>query len=84
MPDREKYYDRPGRFGAHNILEYLLAERPWKNPAFLTYFNAGLRAVDASDALDPKKVGYYVPVLPAARRPFSRTTSAPTSTAACT
>jgi hypothetical protein len=25
MPEREKYYDRPGRFGAHNILEDLPA-----------------------------------------------------------
>jgi hypothetical protein len=65
MPDREKYYDRPGRFGAHNILEHLPAEGPWKDIVFLTYFNAGLRAVDVSDPFDPKEVGHYVPALPA-------------------
>ena len=26
MPDREKYFNRPGRYGAHNILEHLPAE----------------------------------------------------------
>ena len=32
---------------------------------FLTYFNAGLRAVDVSDPLHPKEVGCYVPENPA-------------------
>ena len=64
MPDREKYYDRPGRFGAHNILENLPAEGPWKDIVFLTYFNAGLRAVNVSDPLHPKEVGCYVPERP--------------------
>jgi hypothetical protein len=64
MPDREKYYDRPGRFGAHNILENLPADGPWKDIVFLTYFNAGLRAVNVSDPLHPKEVGCYVPEQP--------------------
>ena len=64
MPEREKYFERPGRFGAHNILENIPSEGPWKDLVFLTYFNAGLRAVDVSDALHPKEVGYYVPALP--------------------
>jgi hypothetical protein len=64
FPDREKYFDRPGRFGAHNILENIPAEGPWSNLVFLTYFNAGLRAVDVSDPLRPKEVGCYVPEVP--------------------
>ncbi len=32
---------------------------------FLTYFNAGLRAVDVSDPLRPVEVGCYVPETPA-------------------
>jgi len=63
MPDRDKYFDRPGRYGAHNILENIPAEGPWKDLVFLTYFNAGLRAVDVSDPLQPKEVGCYVPAL---------------------
>ena len=64
FPDRETYYDRPGRFGAHNVLEYMPAEGPWKDLVFVTFFNAGLRAVDVSDPLVPREVGHYVPPLP--------------------
>jgi len=64
FPDREKYFNRPGRFGAHNILENITTEGPWANIVFLTYFNAGLRAVDVSDVLRPKEIGCYVPELP--------------------
>ena len=64
FPDREKYFERPGRFGAHNILEDIPAEGPWANLVFLTYFNAGLRAVDVSDPLRPREVGHYVPQTP--------------------
>jgi hypothetical protein len=64
FPDREKYFNRPGRFGAHNILENITTEGPWANIVFLTYFNAGLRAVDVSDVLRPKEIGCFVPELP--------------------
>lgn len=63
IPDRQKYYDRPGRFGAHNILENIPTEGPWANTVFLTYFNAGLRAVDVSDVLQPREVGCFVPAM---------------------
>jgi hypothetical protein len=64
FPEREKYFNRGGRFGAHNILENITSEGPWANIVFITYFNAGLRAVDVSDVLRPKEVGCYVPALP--------------------
>ena len=64
FPDRDKYFNRGGRFGAHNILENIQTEGPWANLVFLTYFNAGLRAVDVSDPLRPKEVGCYVPETP--------------------
>ena len=67
FPEREKYFDRPGRFGAHNILENIPGEGPWKDLVFLTYFNAGLRAVDVSDVLQPKEVGCFVPAIPEGR-----------------
>lgn len=61
MPDRDQYLDRGKRFGAHNILEYKPGQNPWPNIIFLTYFNAGLRAVDVSDPFYPAEVGYFVP-----------------------
>jgi hypothetical protein len=64
MPEREKFFSLPGRYGAHNVLEYMPADGPWKDLVFLTYFNAGLRAVDVSDPLHPEEVGHYVPALP--------------------
>jgi hypothetical protein len=67
FPDRAKYFDRPGRFGAHNVLEDMPAEGPWKDLVFLTYFNAGLRVVDVSDVLRPKEAGYFVPDVPEGR-----------------
>jgi hypothetical protein len=64
FPEREKYWDKPGRFGAHNIVEKIESDGPWANLVFLTYFNAGLRVVDVSDPLLPKEVGFYVPETP--------------------
>src|ERR1700680_4328529 len=64
FPDRDKYFQRPGRFGAHNIVEVIATEGPWANLVFLTYFNAGLRAVDVRDPLRPVEVGCYVPETP--------------------
>lgn len=61
IPEREKYFDRPGRFGAHNILEDIPTGGPWKDLVFLTYFNAGLRVVNVSNPFHPTEVGYYVP-----------------------
>ncbi|MFT8244994.1 LVIVD repeat-containing protein [Roseomonas sp. BN140053] len=63
FPEREKYFHRGGRFGAHNILENIPGEGPWANTVFITYFNAGLRAVDVSDVLRPKEVGCFVPAV---------------------
>jgi hypothetical protein len=64
FPEREKYFDRPGRFGAHNIIEKITSEGPWASVVFLTYFNAGLRAIDVSDPLRPKEIGHFVPETP--------------------
>jgi hypothetical protein len=61
FPEREKYFNRGGRFGAHNIVENITDQGPWANIVFITYFNAGLRAVDVSDPLRPKEVGCFVP-----------------------
>jgi hypothetical protein len=48
---------------AHNILENITTEGSWANIVCLTYFNAGLRAVDLSDVLRPKEIGCHGPEL---------------------
>jgi hypothetical protein len=63
FPERQPFFDRPGRFGAHNVLEYMPADGPWKDLVFITYFSAGLRAVDLSDPLRPREVGHFLPDL---------------------
>jgi hypothetical protein len=63
------YFDKGGRFGPHNQHHYQ------ENPAaaellstvLLTYFNAGLRIYDISDAHDPREVAHYVPTDPLER-----------------
>ena len=81
FPDREKYFNRPGRFGAHNVLEYMPADGPWKDIVFLTYFNAGLRAVDVAIRCGRRRSAASCRRCRTGRRTSSRTTSAATSTA---
>ena len=50
FPDRDKYFHRPGRFGAHNIVEDIRTEGPWANLVFLTYFNRPARGRRARSA----------------------------------
>ena len=72
-PDQAPYRnfcERGGRFGPHNV------HQGQGNPAllqredvlFLTYFNAGLRIYDISDAQLPREVGYFLPPDPVVRR----------------
>ena len=73
FPERKKYFEREGRFGAHNILETIPAEGPWANTVFITYYNAGLRAVDVSDPLRPVERGFYVPAVPGGQKNIQST-----------
>jgi hypothetical protein len=42
--------------GAHQFQENVTG-----NIVFCTFFSAGLRAIDISDPLNPKEIGYYIP-----------------------
>ena len=38
----------------------------YKKVVFLSYFNAGVRAVDVRDPYHPKEIGYFIPAITAA------------------
>src|SRR5205814_1107174 len=51
---------RGGRFGAHSSNEN---QPPMyaKKMIFVTWFNAGVRAIDIRDPFNPREAGYYIP-----------------------
>jgi hypothetical protein len=51
---------RGGRFGAHSANESM-APVFYKKLALVTWFNAGVRAIDLRDPYSPREVGYFVP-----------------------
>jgi hypothetical protein len=58
---------RGGRFGPHNVHEMRPGTLSDPNTIHLTYFNAGLRVVDISDAAAPREVAWFVPPAPPKR-----------------
>jgi len=56
------FCERGGRFGAHSSNESM-APIYYKKLAFVTWFNAGLRAIDLRDPFHPKEVGYFIPAI---------------------
>ena len=53
---------RGGRFGAHSANEST-APVFHSKLAFVTWFNAGVRAIDIRDPYAPKEVGYFIPAI---------------------
>ena len=53
---------RGGRFGTHSSNENLTPIY-YNRVLFLAYFNAGVRALDVRDPLQPKEIGYYIPAI---------------------
>jgi hypothetical protein len=58
------YCSRGGRFGAHSSNENFPPMYRHR-VAFVTWFNAGVRAVDIRDPYNPKEIGYYIPAITA-------------------
>ena len=54
------FCQRGGRFGAHSSNENM-APVFYKKVVFITYFNAGVRAVDVRNPYQPKEIGYFIP-----------------------
>ena len=58
------FCDRGGRFGPHASHESFTSIYD-KRIVFISYFNAGVRAVDIRDPYRPKEVGFYIPAVTA-------------------
>src|SRR5258708_30011475 len=56
------FCDRGGRFGAHCSNESM-AGVYYKKVAMVTFFNAGVRAIDVRNPYQPKEIGYYIPAI---------------------
>ena len=54
------FCQRGGRFGSHSSNESM-APVLYKKIAFITYFNAGVRAVDVRNPYQTKEIGYFIP-----------------------
>jgi hypothetical protein len=65
FPRPQGDYCSKGRFGPHNIHEHRPGSLLDPNTIYLTYFNAGVRVYDISDAERPREVAYFVPETPA-------------------
>ncbi len=54
------FCSRGGRFGSHSSNESM-APVFYKKLAFISFFNAGVRALDVRDPYHPTEVGYFIP-----------------------
>jgi hypothetical protein len=66
VPEASGHFcQRGGRFGAHSSHESMAAVY-YQKLVFITFFNAGLRALDIRDPYQPKEVAYFIPSITAA------------------
>ncbi len=54
------FCNKGGRFGPHSVHDAFHSGFD-KTLAVLSYFNAGIRAVDIRDPFEPVEVGYFIP-----------------------
>jgi hypothetical protein len=63
VPEASGHYcNRGGRFGSHSSNESM-APVYYKKIAFITFFNAGVRAVDVRNPYQPREIGYFIPAI---------------------
>jgi hypothetical protein len=55
-----EFCQRGGRFGPHAVDEAMYPGY-YRKLVFVSYFNAGVRAVDIRDPFRPQEIGYYIP-----------------------
>ncbi|MEA2873020.1 MAG: hypothetical protein QOH67_2996 [Hyphomicrobiales bacterium] len=61
-PAAGNFCERGGRFGAHSSNESM-APVFYGKLAFVTFFNAGVRAIDVRNPYSPKEAGYFIPAI---------------------
>ena len=63
MPDTGDFFNRPGRFGSHNVHENQPVPTSFTSEelVFGTYFSGGLRVHDISNPFEPKEVASFIP-----------------------
>jgi hypothetical protein len=59
---RGNFCERGGRFGSHSSNESM-APVFYQKLAFISWFNAGVRALDIRDPYRPREVGYFIPAV---------------------
>jgi hypothetical protein len=64
------FAQRPGRSGPHNLHEMRPGSFQSDHIIHATYFNAGLRIYDTSDAEQVREIGHYVPRPPDSSKPI--------------
>ena len=65
VPEASGHFcERGGRFGAHSSNESMDPVY-YKKMAFISFFNAGVRALDIRDPYHPTEVGYFIPSITA-------------------
>ncbi len=63
VPEASGHFcDRSGRFGSHASNESM-APVYYKKIAFVSWFNAGVRAIDVRDPYHPTELGYFIPAI---------------------
>jgi hypothetical protein len=63
-PNRDFFCRRGLRFGPHNLHENLPGSYRSETLVFVTYFNAGLRVYDLTDARAPREIAHWMPETP--------------------
>jgi hypothetical protein len=68
VPAEADFCARGGRFGPHNVHEMRPGTLSDPNTVYLTYFNAGIRVLDVTDATAPREIAYFVPEAPPGKK----------------